>query len=159
MIHEVLLRPFQVRVDLRLRERSRLLTVEVAEPHHLFQVVAPGGRPQRTIHVARFPLLARIRIARTCEQFGRKTEGLRQLVAIRSITCLKLRFAENQTKALVVSRIVGGESGCGILRVVGRRALGHKAQSVRVFVGFDQFPEPRRRSGAIERSLHTEHEE
>src|SRR5215475_1629233 len=111
------------------------------------------------MHVARFPLLAGACIPRTSEQFGRKTESLRQLVAIRSITGLKLRVAENQTKALVVSRIVGGESGFCIVRVVGRRALGNKAQSIRVLVGFNQFSEPRRRSSAIERALHPEHEE
>ena len=82
MIQEVRPSVFQGGVDLRLRECARLLTVEIAEPHHLFEVVAPGGPPQRTIHVARFPLLARIRVAGGGEQVRGKAESLRQLVAV-----------------------------------------------------------------------------
>ena len=44
------------------------------------------------------------------------------------LACLELRIAEHQLKTLLMSRVLAVEPGCGVVRVVGRGALGHQAR-------------------------------
>ena len=151
VLAEVLPRP----LDVFRRQRSR---------QHLAQEISPRRRPDGAVHVTGVERLVRASVYRVGQRalvLFAEPERRRKNVGVRSIVRTEEAACELRLVAFVGVGVARAESRWRIGRVVGRRALQHKAQAVRVVVRVEQAHEIRRavRRSLRRRRLDAEHEE